>query len=118
MLGSSDFPDKASFLKSDTDDNLVKLKELLSRFTAYSKFVEFLVPVEISNLQLEQYCGELLANASALRSNCRTDHVGAFKEILMKLRKVCIVCLLTLHENFLPFMFKLFICYLHFSSSI
>lgn len=89
LLGSSDFPDKASDLKSDTADNLVKLKELLSRFTAYSKFVEYLVPVEISNLQLEQYCGELLANAPALRSNWKTDQVGAFREIITTLRKCC-----------------------------
>lgn len=88
LLGSPDDLDKAHGSKSETVDNLVKLKENLSRFSAYSRFVEYLVPAELSNLQLEQYCAMLLANATVLRSNSKTDEVGAFKEILMTLRKV------------------------------
>ncbi|GJU29598.1 hypothetical protein Tco_1173187 [Tanacetum coccineum] len=63
-------------------DNMSKLKETLSNLIAYecksnsSKFVEFRVLVQISNVQLEQYCSMLLSNAMALSSCSKTDTVG------------------------------------------
>ncbi|PWA79294.1 helicase [Artemisia annua] len=52
-----------------------------------SKFVEFRVPVQISNVQLEQYCSMLLSNAMALSSCSKTDTVGAVHDILVSNRK-------------------------------
>ncbi|XP_024969378.1 uncharacterized protein LOC112508819 [Cynara cardunculus var. scolymus] len=67
----------------------------LSKFIAYecksssSKFVEFWVPVQISNLQLEQYCSMLLSNAMALSSCSKSDTFGALHDILASNRKCC-----------------------------
>ena len=86
--------DSSGDLKLNLSDNLVKLKESLSHFTAYgskfesSKFVEYWVPVPISNLQLEQYCSMLLKNTIALCSPSKRDGVGALLDILKTLRKV------------------------------
>ncbi|XP_071719925.1 uncharacterized protein [Rutidosis leptorrhynchoides] len=54
-----------------------------------SKFVEFWVPVQISNMQLEQYCANLLSNAMFLRSCSKTDTLGSLKEILDTNMKCC-----------------------------
>ncbi|XP_073301041.1 uncharacterized protein [Primulina huaijiensis] len=53
-----------------------------------SKFVEYWVPVQISNYQLEQYCDALL-NSNALRSSSRSDLVGALRDILLTVQKCC-----------------------------
>lgn len=53
-----------------------------------AKFVEFWVPVQISNLQLEQYCSTLLSDGMALRSGSKTDSVEALHNILKSNRKV------------------------------
>ncbi|GJW42283.1 retrovirus-related pol polyprotein from transposon TNT 1-94 [Tanacetum coccineum] len=80
--------------KTELDD-MSKLKETLSNLIAYecnsnsSKFVEFRVPVQISNVQLEQYCSMLLSNAMALSSCSKTDTVGAVHDILVSNRKCC-----------------------------
>nr|GEV44431.1 helicase protein MOM1-like isoform X1 [Tanacetum cinerariifolium] len=64
--------------KSVRLENMSKLKETLSNLISYecksnsSKFVEFRVPVQISNVQLEQYCSMLLSNAMALGSCSKT----------------------------------------------
>ena len=73
----------------------------LSKFIAYeckassSKFVEFWVPVQISNLQLEQYCSMILSNAMALSSCSKSDTFGALHDILVSNRKVCSLSILT-----------------------
>ncbi|GKC49180.1 hypothetical protein Tco_1071925 [Tanacetum coccineum] len=54
-----------------------------------SKFVEFWVPVKLSNVQLEQYCATLLDNAMALRSSSKNDSLGALKDTFLSSRKVC-----------------------------
>ncbi|KAF5822791.1 putative DNA helicase [Helianthus annuus] len=54
-----------------------------------SKFVEFWVPVPISNVQLEQYCATLLTNAMALRSSSKLDPLGTLKDIFLTNRKCC-----------------------------
>ncbi|CAH1437913.1 unnamed protein product [Lactuca virosa] len=50
---------------------------------------EFWVPVQISNVQLEQYCSMLLTNAMALSSCSKSDTVGALHDILVSNRKCC-----------------------------
>ncbi|KAJ0627579.1 putative DNA helicase [Helianthus annuus] len=54
-----------------------------------SKFVEFWVPVPISNVQLEQYCATLLSNDTALHTNSRSDTLGALKDLFVTIRKCC-----------------------------
>ncbi|MCD7472816.1 hypothetical protein HAX54_014185 [Datura stramonium] len=79
---------------ADLNDHLEKLKRL-TNVTApcskpeSSKFVEYWVPVQISDLQLEQYCATLLTNSNALRTFSKSDPVGALRDILLSVRKCC-----------------------------
>ncbi|KAM7260184.1 hypothetical protein ACFE04_015925 [Oxalis oulophora] len=79
----------------DDSNSIAYLKEKLMKYTAYdcksdcSKFVEYWVPAELSNVQLEQYCANLLANSLCLRSSFRSDHVGALRDVLTSIRKCC-----------------------------
>ncbi|KAL6577385.1 hypothetical protein OROMI_011661 [Orobanche minor] len=88
--------DKLKGLKLETNDHLCRLKDRLSHFIAYgsncqlTKFLEYWVPVQISNYQLEQYCARLLDNSVHLRSNSRNDRVGALRDILLTARKCCV----------------------------
>lgn len=81
--------------KTELDD-ISKLKETLSKLIAYeckpdttSKFAEYWVPVQISKVQLEQYCSMLLSNAMALSSCSKSDTTGALHDILVSNRKCC-----------------------------
>ncbi|KAG1359754.1 hypothetical protein COCNU_08G012000 [Cocos nucifera] len=87
-----------SNLKFDHNDHagtLAILKERLARYHAYerkpdsSKFIEYWVPVQFSNVQLEQYCFTLISNSIALRSCSKVDHVGALRDVLISTRKCC-----------------------------
>jgi hypothetical protein len=79
----------------DTAGTLVVLKEKLARYVAFerktdsSKLLEYWVPARLSPVQLEMYCYILLSNSPALRSHSKTDSVGALRNILISLRKVC-----------------------------
>nr|XP_043609480.1 helicase protein MOM1-like isoform X2 [Erigeron canadensis] len=53
-----------------------------------SKFVEFWVPVQISNVQLEQYCATLLSKAMNLQS-CSKDTLGALSDVFVSNQKCC-----------------------------
>ncbi|XP_073312185.1 uncharacterized protein [Primulina huaijiensis] len=70
-------------------------EERLSRFVSNkstseaSKFLEYWVPSQLSNLQLELYCSTLLSNSILLRSCSRNDSVGALPDILLNVRKCC-----------------------------
>ncbi|XP_031384761.1 helicase protein MOM1 isoform X3 [Punica granatum] len=80
---------------ASSDDAMLKLKERLSRFIVsgskveFSRFLEYWVPVQLSNVQLEQYCATLLSNSLPLRSSSKTDLVGALRDILYASRKCC-----------------------------
>ncbi|CAH9124287.1 unnamed protein product [Cuscuta epithymum] len=55
-----------------------------------SKFLEYWIPVQVSNLQLEQYCNTLLSNVNALCSYTKkSDPVGVLNTVLLDLRKCC-----------------------------
>ncbi|KAL8154459.1 hypothetical protein V2J09_012219 [Rumex salicifolius] len=78
----------------EVDSNSITLlKEKLSPFTVCgpksgpSRLVEYWVPVQMSNVQLEQYCSSLLTNLTALCS--KSDPVGLLREILISTRKCC-----------------------------
>ncbi|XP_020115173.1 uncharacterized protein LOC109728999 isoform X3 [Ananas comosus] len=87
--------DSSKFDSSDTVGSLAILKERLARYIAYerksdsSKFLEYWVPVRLSDVQLELYCATLISNLLPLRSYTKTDSVGALRDILISLRKCC-----------------------------
>ncbi|KAG9445638.1 hypothetical protein H6P81_011766 [Aristolochia fimbriata] len=75
--------------------NLSMLKEKVARYVVSeqksdsSKFVEYWVPVLLSDVQLEQYCRTLVDNTMSLRSCSKNDSVGAIRDMLISLRKCC-----------------------------
>ncbi|KAJ4970479.1 hypothetical protein NE237_003578 [Protea cynaroides] len=82
-------------LKVDSCDNIGKLKERLAQLVPFehksesSTFVEYWVPVELSSVQLEQYCSALFSNGMSLRSCSKNDSLGALSAILVSARKCC-----------------------------
>ncbi|XP_077252881.1 uncharacterized protein LOC143892273 [Tasmannia lanceolata] len=84
-------------LKNESNDSigtLAVLKEKFAQYLAYepksdSKFLEYWVPVQLSYVQLEQYCSTLLSNSISLRSCSKNDPVGALRDILISTRKCC-----------------------------
>nr|XP_011470963.1 PREDICTED: helicase protein MOM1-like isoform X2 [Fragaria vesca subsp. vesca] len=54
-----------------------------------SRFIEYWVPVEISNVQRELYCEKLLLNPSLLHLSSSKDLVGALPDLLRSTRKCC-----------------------------
>ncbi|CAA0815058.1 Helicase protein MOM1 [Striga hermonthica] len=95
LIDSEHEYNKLRGLRSRNNKNLAKLKERLSRFIAYgntsklSKFLEYWVPVHLSSHQVEQYCSTLVSNSMLLRASSRNDKVGAFKDILLTVKKCC-----------------------------
>ncbi|XP_019227728.1 PREDICTED: helicase protein MOM1-like [Nicotiana attenuata] len=89
--------DKANNDLSDTDPNidLTEFKERLKRFVAYecnsstSKFIEYWVPVKLSNEQIEQYCDCLSSNSALLCSRWKNDSPNSLHNILVSTRKCC-----------------------------
>ncbi|KAG5119796.1 hypothetical protein JHK82_034216 [Glycine max] len=82
--------EKEPGLINNSNNSVTQLKERLSSHIGYRcKFVEYWVPVQISNLQLEQYCSILLSNASILRSSSKVDSVEAVRDVLISTRKCC-----------------------------
>ncbi|KAG4384645.1 hypothetical protein AAZX31_13G306000 [Glycine max] len=87
--------EKESGLITNSNSSATQLKERLSSHIGYRcksdsfSFVEYWVPVQISNLQLEQYCSILLSNASILRSSSKVDSVEAVRDVLISTRKCC-----------------------------
>ncbi|KAH7669843.1 DNA helicase protein [Dioscorea alata] len=79
----------------DSAGTFAILKERFAHYLAYerksdsSKFAEFWVPVQLSHVQLEQYCATLVSSSIVLRSCCKVDHVGALRDILISTRKCC-----------------------------
>ena len=94
FLDSGNDVNSSNVLKTDYNDSVSILKERLSQFIAYdcksdsSRFVEYWVPIPLSNVQLEQYCGTLLSNTISLCSCSKNDPVGALRDVLISTRKV------------------------------
>ncbi|XP_074303491.1 uncharacterized protein LOC141637963 isoform X2 [Silene latifolia] len=85
-VGSSN-QDQGLIDASKTDINL--LKERIYPFIISPKFQEYWVPVEISNVQLEQYCSIILSNSSELCSCSKSDPIGSLHNILISTQKCC-----------------------------
>ncbi|XP_054812483.1 uncharacterized protein LOC129313424 isoform X2 [Prosopis cineraria] len=94
LLHHRNYNEKNDDLISNSSD-IGQLKDKLSSFVAYRcksdsfRFVEYWIPVNISNVQLEQYCAALLSNSSILRSQSKSHVVGALHDILVTTRKCC-----------------------------
>lgn len=92
--------DKANnkLLDIDSDIDLTEFKERLKHFVAYecksstSKFIEYWVPVKLSNEQVEQYCGFLFSNSALLCSCLKNDSPSSLCDILVSTRKVRAWC--------------------------
>ncbi|CAN1837353.1 Helicase protein MOM1 [Linum perenne] len=86
-------------LVTNSSPKLETVKEKLSKYIVNScksdcksdnsRFVEYWVPVEISCMQLEQYCATLLSNVLFLCASSKTDNVGALRDVLVSTRKCC-----------------------------
>lgn len=80
--------------ENDSKNDICKLKAKLASFVAFeskprtSRFVEYWVPVQLSNVQLEQYCAALLSSETLLCSHLRNDSVDSLRKILIMTRKV------------------------------
>ncbi|KAF8039852.1 hypothetical protein BT93_B2154 [Corymbia citriodora subsp. variegata] len=91
------FDDKESMnaLATNSHETVHELKGRLVSCTAFegktdlSRFVEYWVPTQISNVQLEQYCATLLSNSLSLFSSSKGDPVGVLHDILVSTRKCC-----------------------------
>jgi hypothetical protein len=62
-------------------------------FSDSSRFIEYWVPVQLSNVQRELYCEKLLLNPTLLHSPSTKDLVGALHDLLRSTRKVGCLCL-------------------------
>ena len=71
-----------------TSVNTDILKGRLCQFICCARFLEYWVPVQMSNLQLEQYCSLILSNRTALLSSSKSDPVGSLRDTLISTRKV------------------------------
>ena len=60
----------------------------VNRSTNQMKFLEYWVPVELSTVQLEEICSNLISHSLMLRSSAKVDQVGALSDILSSQRKV------------------------------
>ncbi|TYH07445.1 hypothetical protein ES288_A08G234300v1 [Gossypium darwinii] len=91
LLDSESDSNGSDSLQMTSSDNIAILKERLAKYVAYesSRFVEYWVPVLLSNPQLDQYCFTLLSNSLSLCSPSKTDPVGALRNILITSRKCC-----------------------------
>ncbi|XVF46309.1 hypothetical protein PTKIN_Ptkin03bG0017400 [Pterospermum kingtungense] len=95
LLDSQSNSNSSDCLLITSSDNIGTLKERLAKYVAYesklesSRFVEYWVPVFLSNVQLEQYCFTLLKNCLSLCSPSKIDRVGALCSILISCRKCC-----------------------------
>lgn len=97
LLDSHNVLDDIVPLQSSSAENIGKLKERLSRYIVYeykpesSRFKEYWVPVQMSTVQLEQYCAALISNSASLRSCQKRDLLGSLHDIVIFLRKVGLV---------------------------
>ncbi|KAH9614916.1 hypothetical protein KSS87_023646 [Heliosperma pusillum] len=76
-------------LDASTNEDMSVLKERLCSFIISPRFQEYWVPVEISNVQLEQYCSTMLSNSNVLRLCSKSDPIGSLHDILISTQKCC-----------------------------
>ncbi|KAG8658119.1 helicase protein MOM1 isoform X6 [Manihot esculenta] len=95
VLDSQSDENRSECLLTNSNHRSGNLKERLSKYiinvskSDSLRFVEYWVPVQISNIQLEQYCCTLLSNHLPLFSSSKNDPVGTLRDILISIRKSC-----------------------------
>ncbi|XP_073264631.1 uncharacterized protein [Populus alba] len=88
-------PDGSECLVIDSSHKTGIFKERLSQYIANgckpdsSRLKEYWVPVQLSIMQLEQYCAILLSNSLLLCSSSKNDLAGSLHDILISVRKCC-----------------------------
>ncbi|KAJ6937652.1 hypothetical protein NC652_012073 [Populus alba x Populus x berolinensis] len=88
-------PDGSECLVIDSSHKTGIFKERLSQYIANgckpdsSRLKEYWVPVQLSIMQLEQYCAILLSNSLLLCSSSKNDLAGSLHDILISARKCC-----------------------------
>ncbi|KAG8376566.1 hypothetical protein BUALT_Bualt09G0076700 [Buddleja alternifolia] len=86
---------KKNLLQSPSDLYTSKPKEKLANLvpdeckSTAINFVEYWIPVRLSNVQTEQYCGSLFSNSSLLCSSSKSDSAEILHDILISNRKCC-----------------------------
>ncbi|XWS55838.1 hypothetical protein CRYUN_Cryun09bG0034400 [Craigia yunnanensis] len=94
-LLDSEYELSSDDVKIDANTDVCKLKERFARYFAFEcksgsfRFVEYWVPVQLSYLQLEQYCATLLSNSMLLSSSLKIDPADALRELIISIRKCC-----------------------------
>ncbi|XP_040949489.1 helicase protein MOM1 isoform X2 [Gossypium hirsutum] len=95
LLDSQSGSNGSESLLTDSSDDIDTLKERLAKYVVYerklesSRFLEYWVPVLLSNVQLEKYCFTLISNSLSLCSPSKSDPVGVLRNILISNRKCC-----------------------------
>ncbi|XP_024028326.1 helicase protein MOM1 isoform X1 [Morus notabilis] len=91
---NSEVPNSES-LATSSSNNIGKLKEKFSKCIVHrsksesSRFREYWVPVQISNVQLEQYCATLISKSALLCSPQKNYLSGDLQDLLVSSRKCC-----------------------------
>lgn len=86
-------PQNSKSDSSENGDELSILKKRLKRYIVHagkrtsSVFLEYWVPIQLSALQLKQYCNILTSNSFLLRS--RFDYVESLLDVLKSIRMCC-----------------------------
>lgn len=82
----------------DSSEHLGLLKSKLSEYIVYERksdpltsanFKEYWVPVDLANVQVEQYCNIVMTNMDSLCSVSKKNDSGALRDIVLSLRKCC-----------------------------
>ncbi|XP_041027437.1 uncharacterized protein LOC121267581 isoform X1 [Juglans microcarpa x Juglans regia] len=81
-------------METNSNTDISKLKKRLAQYIASeckssSRFVEYWVPVQLSNVQLEQYCASLLSNSVFLSSCLKSGTADALRDVIISARKCC-----------------------------
>lgn len=77
----------------------MSLMDKLSKYIAYrckpnsSKFREYWVPIEMANLQVEQYCATFISNAAILCGTHKSNCVAGLRDVIISSRKVGLLLL-------------------------
>ncbi|XP_010557343.1 PREDICTED: helicase protein MOM1-like [Tarenaya hassleriana] len=73
----------------ETNEQIIQQDESHDYKADSSSYPEYWVPVQISDIQLEQYCAILLSNSLSLCSLSKNDPVRELHNILISARKTC-----------------------------
>lgn len=87
----------------DSNDILLTLKGRLAQYLVHQTllYVEYSVPVQLSEVQLKQYCNILSSNSHLLCSRGRVDFAESLLDVIISIRKVCFLVSVWSHRRIL-----------------